>query len=395
MNIYLNNDTINDLKLSDSELGVYIALRSLYQSTRDKQYISYNMIAYELYGNADYKRAIFNQIKSAFHTLVQKEYITIVEQLSTTEFIIDMKKLYIDTDKKDTYYTVLYDNELHSIMNLDCKADKFKVLRYFIICLRSICRTQGIYKDCNIEKTNFVGFMTQDYLSQNTGINVSVIQSYNDILMKNHILYVHKHDEMTRNELGEFRSFPNHYGRYSDKDDIITFSYAYLNSQGIRKDIVQSEKANHKRSNSAKYNNLCRDFNRYINLYSNDELIEIYKQIHHDNELIEKELSSTKEGSDYYNRLLDKLRNEDIFDNIPCIVDYINRRNNLSCSSNEVHDNNDTDEWGEPDPMIDFSVEEILDMPTLSEVQMNPTKCEVHSEPTKEDKLPWETDSDL
>lgn len=34
--------------------------------------------------------------------------------------------------------------------------------------------------------------------------------------------------------------------------------------------------------------------------------------------------------------------------------------------------------WGEPDPLIDFSVEEILDMPTVSEVQSDqPQKVSV------------------
>lgn len=32
--------------------------------------------------------------------------------------------------------------------------------------------------------------------------------------------------------------------------------------------------------------------------------------------------------------------------------------------ANEVSNNCKTDDWGEPDPLIDFSVEEILDMPT-------------------------------
>ena len=44
---------------------------------------------------------------------------------------------------------------------------------------------------------------------------------------------------------------------------------------------------------------------------------------------------------------------------------------------NDVSKNGNADEtsdWGEPDPMIDFSVEEMLDMPTVCEVQMNPTK---------------------
>ena len=31
---------------------------------------------------------------------------------------------------------------------------------------------------------------------------------------------------------------------------------------------------------------------------------------------------------------------------------------------NEVSNNCKADDWGEPDPLIDFSVEEILDMPT-------------------------------
>lgn len=327
------------------------------------------MIAYELHGTRDFKRAVFNQIKVAFNILIEKGYVTVVEQLSTTEFILDMKKIYIDTNENDTYYTVIYDNEVHSILNLNTKADKLKILRYYVICLRSICRTQGIYQDCYIEKTNFVGFMTQEYLSSQTGIHINNILSYNKILMENHILYVHKHNEMMRNELGEFRSFPNHYGRYSDKDDIITFSYAYLKSQGINNNVVQSEKANHKRSISAKYNNLCRDFDRYINIYSDEELIEIYNQIHHDNELIENELSSVKEGSNYYYILAEKIRDENIFENIPCVVAYVNRRHNLS-SSHVGHD----DHWGEPDPLIDFSVEEMLDMPTVSEIQINPTQ---------------------
>lgn len=369
MNIYLKNEIINDLKLSDSEISVYIALRSIYQSSKEKQYVSYNMIAYELHGTRDFKRAVFNQIKVAFNILIEKGYVTVVEQLSTTEFILDMKKIYIDTNENDTYYTVIYDNEVHSILNLNTKADKLKILRYYVICLRSICRTQGIYQDCYIEKTNFVGFMTQEYLSSQTGIHINNILSYNKILMENHILYVHKHNEMMRNELGEFRSFPNHYGRYSDKDDIITFSYAYLKSQGINNNVVQSEKANHKRSISAKYNNLCRDFDRYINIYSDEELIEIYNQIHHDNELIENELSSVKEGSNYYYILAEKIRDENIFENIPCVVAYVNRRHNLS-SSHVGHD----DHWGEPDPLIDFSVEEMLDMPTVSEIQINPTQ---------------------
>lgn len=52
---------------------------------------------------------------------------------------------------------------------------------------------------------------------------------------------------------------------------------------------------------------------------------------------------------------------------------------------NEVSNNCKADDWGEPDPLIDFSVEEILDMPTVSEVQPDPTPKVTDSDPQSED----------
>ena len=118
MNIYLNNDVISDLSLTDSELGVYVALRNIYLSNRDYQVVTFNMIAYELFGNKDYKRAIFESIKSSFKSLVDKEIITIIDELSSTEFVVDLSKLYINMENEDTYYTVVRDDEVHTIMNI-------------------------------------------------------------------------------------------------------------------------------------------------------------------------------------------------------------------------------------------------------------------------------------
>ena len=73
-------------------------------------------------------------------------------------------------ENEDTYYTVVRDNEVHTIMNINSKIDKFKLLRYFIICMKTICRTTGVYKDCGT-KQNFVGFMTQEYLCNLIGIS--------------------------------------------------------------------------------------------------------------------------------------------------------------------------------------------------------------------------------
>lgn len=66
MGIYLKNDIIDNLKNTDSDISLYVALRSLYQSTRKNQIITYNMIMYELYGNLSYKRAAYEKIVEAF-----------------------------------------------------------------------------------------------------------------------------------------------------------------------------------------------------------------------------------------------------------------------------------------------------------------------------------------
>lgn len=343
MNIYLDNNIIDTVRLTDAEMGVYVALKGIYQASKNRQYISYNMLAFELYGNGKYKRSICDAIKDAFNSLVQKKYISIIETLSTTEFVVDMSGLYINMEKSNTYYTTISDTELHSIMNIGGRSDKFKLLRYFLICLKTICKSQDVYKDNYNARINFVGFMSQEYLSQHTGIDISQIIEYNRILEENHLLYIYRHKEMKRNTItGQFKSFTNHYGRYEDREDIITFAKNYEKVHGIEEQLVQSEKSNRKRSISAKYNNLCKDFDRYINQYSNDELIEIYKQIRHDNEQIQSDLIGAKVGSDYYEKLRLKLRDEEIFDKIPCIVQY--RSRNIIKLNCENEDN-----WGEPD----------------------------------------------
>ena len=44
MDIYLQNTIIDDLQFTDADISLYVALRSLYQSTRIEQVITFNMI---------------------------------------------------------------------------------------------------------------------------------------------------------------------------------------------------------------------------------------------------------------------------------------------------------------------------------------------------------------
>ena len=370
MDVYLSNKIIGDLQFNDNEIAAYVALKSLYISTRGTQVVSYNMLCYELYGNKNYKRSTCESVKDAFESLVERKLVVVKDKLSATEFAVDLNKLYFDRSSSDSnkvYYTVVRDDEIHTIMNINNKMNKFKLLRYFVTCLRTICRTQGIYM-WQDAKVNFVGFMTQEYLCKEIGIsyksNFKLIQQYNDILEQNRLLYIYRHTELKRDKVtGQFKSFANHYGRYEDKNDIIEFATNYEKYCGVNEEIVQSEESNNKRRISAWYNNLCWDFDRFIKNYTSDELISIYKQVHHDNEFLEKEIAKTDEDTERYRNLLGKLRCEDIFYKIPCVVEYIHKRSNSST------DTSNSDIWGEPDPMDkpvqDYFVEE---MPTMSDM---------------------------
>ena len=47
--LFLNNAVIRDTNLSDYEVAVYVALRSLYDSQKELQYVTYNSVVFVLY----------------------------------------------------------------------------------------------------------------------------------------------------------------------------------------------------------------------------------------------------------------------------------------------------------------------------------------------------------
>ena len=141
--ITLSNNIIDDLELSDSEIAVYVALMSICSSSKNTQFVSYNMIGYELFGSNNYKRCAQENIKNGLDSLIKKGLIPIVQELSKTEFELDTHKLFFDFNEDEEYYTIIRRDEIHKIMNIDNKMDKFKLLRYYTICIRTLCRSKS------------------------------------------------------------------------------------------------------------------------------------------------------------------------------------------------------------------------------------------------------------
>lgn len=381
--LFLNNEVIKDLSLNDYEIAVYAALRSMYDSQKELQYITYNSVAFELYGNLLISRRYMDHIKSALNSLVKNGLIKKIDSISATEFIVDMSGLHFEQNsEKGIFYTVITLEEVHRIMNIDTKKDNFAILRYFIILISSICHDKGTYDHfyCYDAHTDFVGFMTQDTLAGWCGTTKARIIEYNSILETEKIIYTYRHTQNKKDkETGQIMSFSNHYGRYEDKEWIIQFANEYVATFNLKETetLVKAEKSRVNKRYAAIYNLLVKDFNRYIGNFSDMELIETYKYIHGKNICNEKELRNIEEGTTFYDNILSKIKCEDLFDDIPCVVDYVNKmvekKKNTEQKKHNFINVLQNDNWGVPVSMEhDFSVEEILDMPT---------ECEVLSEP--------------
>lgn len=324
-----------------------------------------------------------DHIKFALNSLVKNGLIKKIDSISATEFIVDMSGLHFEQNsEKGVFYTAITLEEVHRIMNIDTPKDNFAILRYFIILISSICHDKGTYDhfSCYDAHTDFVGFMTQDTLSGWCGTTKARIIEYNSILETEKIIYTYRHTQNKKDkETGQIMSFSNHYGRYEDKEWIIQFANEYVATFNLKETetLVKAEKSRVNKRYAAIYNLLVKDFNRYIGNFSDMELIETYKYIHGKNICNEKELRNIEEGTAFYDNILRKIKNEDLFDDIPCVVDYINRKvkqkRDMEKRKNNLVNAISDDNWGNPVSMEnDFSIEEILDMPT---------ECEVLSEP--------------
>lgn len=401
--IFLNNTVIKDLHLDNYDIAVYVALRNLYDAQMDSQVITINMVAYTLYGNKNYTKYTVNHLKTACDKLQSVGLIKKVDSYSTNEFIVDMSNLHFEQNtSKGVFYAVITLEEVHRIMNIDTPKDNFAILRYFIILISSICHDKGTYdhSSCYDAHTDFVGFMTLDTLSNWCGTTKARIIEYNSILETEKIIYTYRHSQNKKDKkTGQIMSFSNHYGRYEDKQWIIQFANEYVSTFNLKETetLVKAEKSSINKRYAAIYNLLAKDFDKYIGNFSDVELIETYKYIHGKNLCNEKKLKDIEEGNAFYDNILSKIKDEDLFDDIPCVVDYVNRkaeqkRDMKRRKKNLVNAMSD-DNWGNPVPMEhDFSIEEILDMPTEGDVLSEPIianiDCMGHNDLCKNNRTP-------
>ena len=323
-------------ELSITELPVMMVLNGLHSGKHDYLFTSISEISYTMTGSwidkRNNDRRLYNGIKDALSTLAERKMITILDQ-NGDNYIISNKGLEVNTDKEKFIVVELW--EMQKIFSESSKP--FNVFTFYVNLIGTINNKTKEWH------------MSQDEMVSLWGASKRTVNDYLEQLEKMKLIYVYRHKKRRVN--GTYQKLNNSYGRYCDKQAVIAEALKYS-------DIVECEDFVEKldrRAIKLRYNAYCDGAKKY-----NDPatVIALYREcLAYNKSLKYKPVEGYYDGEYKQGKLLD-----------------------LSVFPDEVKNEGD-DNWGEP---IDFSIEEMLGMPVMGEVQMNlpleKADCEVQSD---------------
>ena len=356
-NLFLNKDLVTGNSLTVDGVLAYTALRiiidesiPLYNQTNTVDCVSVNRLAYALVGDMDYEKVLIDSLVRGIAELSGGKWISIRKDLSTKasyEYVLDLSAMWLDTDKDK--FIIVSPNEVYKIMTCnEVMKKKISMLKYFMALISTF--------DWALDSK--IGHMSQQFIADQADNSVRTCQRYNDILEEMEMIFVYKSNDKVRIN-DKLKQIKNCYSRFADKYACEQYASNYENMYGVEHKIVQSKKnksqADHNRRLGAIYNQIC--FNNTD--YDKETIKEVYKYITNKNKALQDEIDAkyaqtylTDSDKAYIEGLEAQKRDVSVFEQF----DFLNVN---------TQDGN-TDDWGE---QIDFSVEEILDMPTVCEVQ--------------------------
>ena len=362
-NLFLNKDLVTGNSLTVDGVLAYTALRiiidesiPLYNQTNTVDCVSVNRLAYALVGDMDYEKVLIDSLVRGIAELSCGKWISIRKDLSTKasyEYVLDLSAMWLDTDKDK--FIIVSPNEVYKIMTCnEVMKKKISMLKYFMALISTF--------DWALDSK--IGHMSQQFIADQADNSVRTCQRYNDILEEMEMIFVYKSNDKVRIN-DKLKQIKNCYSRFADKYACEQYASNYENMYGVEHKIVQSKKnksqADHNRRLGAIYNQIC--FNNTD--YDKETIKEVYKYINNKNKALQDEIDAkyaqtylTDSDKAYIEGLEAQKRDVSVFEQF----DFLQSSNNF---------NSATDDWGE---QIDFSVEEMLDMPTVCEVQSHISK---------------------
>lgn len=335
MKLFINNtDTYH---CEPNELSVMAILNGMFSNKQDSLIISVTQIAYVMVGRwidaRGKDRALYDNIKYGINSLASKEKIHIIDN-NKDNFVFSNEGLEVDTEKG--YFIVV---ELWELQKIFSESNKpFNMFAFFVNLVGTINNKTKEWH------------MSQDKMVECWGGSKRTVNDYLKQLSDMKLIYVHNPGK--RRTDGTFQNINNSYGRYRDKEYIIQESQKYVSTVECEEIIGKVDR----RSIKLRYNAFIGGAKKYKN--NPDLVLELFKECKLYNKSLEKKpVDGTYDGEYKQGEMLD-----------------------LSVFSCGIQ--GDDDCWGEPDSMDiqlkDCSLEEILDMPTLSDIKDN-TDVDFHN----------------
>ena len=310
----------NQLNTNDKETAILAILNGMYSKKYDHLSTSISLIGYEMTGrflksSSRKERTIIEGIRDAMQSLIKKEIVEAICQ-NNDNYILSSKGLEVNADKNK--FVVLEQWEMQRIFE---KANKpFNVFSFFCSLIGTI---NNQTKEWHMSQDEMIEIWERDY--QRLPGTVREYAAY---------IYVYRHKK--RRKDGTYHKLNNSYGRYCDKDAVIAEAQKYSDNVECEDFCEKLDR----RSIKLRYNAYCSDAKKYRN-----------------NPAAEITLCRECEA---YNRSLKYKPVEGCYDGEYKQGEPLD----LSVFPDEVRNQVD-DNWGEP---IDFTIEDMLDMPVMSEV---------------------------
>jgi hypothetical protein len=211
---------------------------------------------------------MLNNIRDGIHKLADIKIVDILDE-DGYDFILDLSCLYIgDSKSTKEYYTIIDLSEVHKIMQCS-NVQVFFMLRYFVYLMFSC------YKIKNDSGYTGIGYDSIESMHDFLGYDDNSIMKYNDLLTDLQLIYIYKSKDAYLDNDGNYINISNTYGRFKDKDTVITAGIEHEQKYGVKyaKTIKEKKRliGNKTRSASQKYNALCCGKE-----YSESELKDIY-----------------------------------------------------------------------------------------------------------------------
>ena len=374
--LFLKKDLVTGCKLTQDGVLAYIALRTiidesipLYNKTSSVDCVSLNRMAYALVGSQKkYEKVFLDSLQRGIYELKFENVLDILQDFSTKtsyEYLLNMANMRLDTEKDN--FMFVYPKEVYRILTCDeIMKKKISMLRYFVALISTFnwCKSMR-----NLQGK--ISTMSVEYIATQAGMmSQRTCIRYNDILSNMQMIYVYKSNDKER--VGDkLKQIKNCYSRYADKDACEEYASNYENWYGSQHIIMRTQKNKEQADNNRRlaqiYNRIC---NGYGDTYDEETIRKVRKYIANKNKTLRQEIDA-KHAQEYMTdsdkrwvaKLESQIKDESVFEQF----DFLKVDGN----------------WGEPVPMEhDVTIDEILDVPTEGEVQMNlaNTDCVVRDE---------------